>query len=71
MTEFDMQLKQTMRILLAKNALKPDSAAYGVAHQIIGKGMTSLSWRQRFVYLEQVIPLLRKYRLAPQPDWVL
>lgn len=71
MTQFDTQFKQSMRRLLAKNELKADSAAYDVAHQIIGEGMGSLSWRQRFIYLEEVVPLLRKHRLAPQPDWVL
>ena len=71
MTEFDTRLKQTMRILLAKDELQADSAGYGVAHQILGQGMGSLSWRQRFVYLEEVVPLLRKHRLATQPDWVL
>ena len=71
MTQFDRQFKQSMRGLLAKNELEADSAAYDVAHQIIEEGMASLSWRQRFIYLEEVVPLLRKHRLAPQPDWVL
>jgi hypothetical protein len=65
MTEFDTQLKQNMQTLLAKNEFQANSAAFGVANQIIGQGIGSLSWRQRFVYLEEVIPLLRKHRLAP------
>jgi hypothetical protein len=71
MTEFDVQLKQSMQTLIAKNAFEADSAAYSVAREIVLEGIASLSWRQRFVYLEQVVPLLRKYRLAPQPDWVV
>jgi hypothetical protein len=71
MTEFDAQLKHSMQTLLAKNALEADSAAYSVAREIMIKGIASLSWQQRFVYLEQVLPLLRKHRLAPQPDWVV
>ena len=71
MTQFDTHLKRSVRSLLAKNELHRDSAAYGVAHQIVGEGIVSLSWRQRLIYLEDVVPLLRKHHLAPQPDWVL
>jgi hypothetical protein len=71
LTRYDTQLKQNMQILLATDELQQDSAAFGIAKQIIRQGIGSLSWKQRFVYLDEMVPLLRKHRLPLQPDWDL
>lgn len=66
---FDTQLQQSMRALLANNALSDGTPAFAVAEQIVRQGFASLSWKQRFIYLEEMVPLLRRYGLTVGRDW--
>ena len=67
--EFDTQLQKSIQTLLQKNQFEPNSPAFGIAHQVVRQGIRSLSWKQRFVYLQQMEPLLRKYGLSVGREW--
>jgi len=54
----DDQLYAKIGTLLT-NHLSQDAPAFGVAMQVVRCGLGSLSWKQRFIYLGQVVPLLR------------
>jgi hypothetical protein len=66
---FDTQVQTSMRALLAKNELGDGTPAFAVAEQIIRQGFASLSWKQRFIYLEEMVPLLRSHGLSVGRDW--
>ncbi len=55
----DAQLYEKIRDLLLNNQLSEDSPAFRIAMQVVCRGLGSLSWKQRFIYLGQVVPLLR------------
>jgi hypothetical protein len=59
LNDFDTQLHENIRALLLNNELSEGAPAFGVATQVVHHGLGSLSWRQRFIYLGQVVPLLR------------
>lgn len=55
----DDQLYEKIRTLFLTNHLSQGAPAFGVAMQVLRRGLGSLSWKQRFIYLGQVAPLLR------------
>ena len=55
----DDQLYEKIRTLFLTNRLSQGAPAFGVAMQVVRCGLGSLSWKQRFIYLGQVVPLLR------------
>ena len=55
----DDQLHEKIRTLYLTNHLSQGAPAFGVAMQVLRCGLDSLSWKQRFIYLGQVMPLLR------------
>jgi hypothetical protein len=67
--DFDTQLQKSIQTLLQKNQFEPNSPAFGIAHQVVRQGIRSLSWKQRFVYLEQMEPLLRRHALSVGREW--
>ena len=69
LNDFDSQLQENIRTLLARNEVKDGSPAYGVALQVAREGLRSLSWKQRFIYLEEMVPLLRQHGLTAGLEW--
>ncbi|MCJ7528187.1 MAG: hypothetical protein MUO37_08785 [Methyloceanibacter sp.] len=69
LNDFDTQLQKNIQTLLQKNQFDPDSPAFGIAHQVVRQGIRSLSWKQSFVYLEQMEPLLRRHGLYIGREW--
>jgi hypothetical protein len=69
LNDFDTQLQKGIQTLLLTHQFEPTSPAFGIAHQVIRHGLRSLSWKQRFVYLEQMEPLLRRHGLAVGREW--
>jgi hypothetical protein len=67
--DFDTHLQKSIRTLLLKNEFEEGSPAFGIAHQVVRQGFHSLSWKQRFIYLEQMEPLLRRHGLCVGRDW--
>ena len=66
----DDQLYAKIRTLFLTNHLSQDAPAFGVAMQVVRCGLGSLSWRQRFIYLGQVVPLPRTMdALSSQPSF--
>jgi hypothetical protein len=59
LNDFDAQLHEDIRALIVKNELSEGGPAFGIAMQVVRRGFGSLSWKQRFIYLGQVVPLLR------------
>lgn len=55
----DAQLYEKIRTLLLTNQLSEGAPAFRIAMQVVRYGLDSLSWKQRFIYLGQVVPLLR------------
>jgi len=55
----DDRLYEKIRTLFLTNRLSQGVPAFGVAMQVVRCGLGSLSWKQRFIYLGQVVPLLR------------
>ena len=55
----DSQLYEKIHRLLLNNQLGEGGAAVPIAMQVVRNGLSSLSWKQRFTYLGQVVPLLR------------
>ena len=55
----DDRLYERIRTLLLTNRLSQGVPAFGVAMQVVRYGLGSLSWKQRFIYLGQVVPLLK------------
>jgi hypothetical protein len=45
--------------LFLTNHLSQGAPAFGVAMQVVRCGLGSLSWKQHFIYLGQVVPLFR------------
>jgi hypothetical protein len=66
-TDFDAQVQKNIRTLLSKNELKVGTPAFGIAIQVAREGFRSLSWKQRFVYLEEIAPILQRHGLAIAP----
>jgi len=69
LNDFDTQLQKSMRTLLLKNEFEEGSPAFGIADQVVRQGFRSLSWKQRFIYLEQLEPLLRRSGLSVGREW--
>lgn len=59
LNDFDNQLQKNLRCLLSRNQLSEGTPAFGIAKQVARHGLGSLCWKQRFIYLGQVVPLLR------------
>lgn len=55
----DSQLYEKILVLLSNNQLGEGGRAVRIAMQVVRYGLGSLSWQQRFIYLGQVVPLLR------------
>jgi hypothetical protein len=66
-TDFDAHVQKNMRTLLSKNELNEDTPAFGIAIQVVREGLRSLSWKQRFVYLEEIAPMLQRHGLTIAP----
>ena len=69
LNDFDTRLQENIRTLLLKNELREGTPAFGIAVQVLDQGLRSLSWKQRFVYLGEMAPLLRRHGPAPGPEW--
>jgi hypothetical protein len=69
LNDFNTRLEENIRTLLLKNELKEGSIAFGVATQVVRQGFRSLSWKQRFIYLEEMVPLLRRHGLTMGRKW--
>ena len=59
LNDFDAQLHENIRALILNNEISQGALAFGIAMQVVRCGFGSLSWKQRFIYLGQVVPLLR------------
>lgn len=66
--DVDTQIQNQIRTLSARNELSSDALASGVAAQIVQAGLGSLSWKERFVFLGRVVPLLRTLNLPSYPS---
>ena len=55
----DDQLYEKIYALMLNNRLGEGGPAVPIAMQVVRNGLGSLSWKQRFTYLGQVVPLLR------------
>jgi hypothetical protein len=64
LNNFDAVVQENIQTLLTKSEIRKDSPAFGIAVQVSRHGFRSLSWKQRFIYLEELEPLLRKHGLA-------
>jgi hypothetical protein len=64
LNNFDAVVQENIQTLLTKREIEKDSPAFGIAMQVSRQGFRSLSWKQRFIYLEELEPLLRKHGLA-------
>jgi hypothetical protein len=64
LNNFDIVVQENIQTLLTKSEIEKDSPAFGIAMQVSRQGFRSLSWKQRFIYLEELEPLLRKHGLA-------
>ena len=69
LTDFNAQLQKNIRTLVSRNELTQGTPAFGIAMQVISCGVHSLSWKQRFTYLEEVAPLLRSHGLTAGREW--
>jgi hypothetical protein len=69
LNDFNDQLQENIRTLLSRNELTQGTPAFGIATQIISRGFRSLSWKQRFIYLEEMAPLLRRHGLTAGREW--
>jgi hypothetical protein len=58
--DFDQQLHDDVEDLVAEGLLDRDSAAYGIAQQMITDGPRSMSNAQEAVYESVVVPALRE-----------
>jgi hypothetical protein len=59
LNDFDTWVQENLRCLLSTNQLTEGTPAFGIAKQAARHGLGSLCWKQRFIYLGQVMPLLR------------
>ena len=55
--DFDIRLQENIQSLLSQRELSDGTPAFGIAAQILSQGFHSLSWKQRFVYLEELAPI--------------
>lgn len=69
LNDFEIRLQKSLRTLLLKNEFEEGTPAFGIAHQVVRQGFRSLSWKQRFIYLEQMEPLLRRHGLSVGCEW--
>jgi len=69
LNDFDTRLQENIRTLLLMNELKEGTPAFGIAIQVLHQGLRSLSWKQRFVYLGEMVPLLRRHGLRSGHEW--
>ena len=67
--DFDVRLQENIQSLLSKSELRDGTPAFGIAAQILSQGFHSLSWKQRFVYLEELAPILRRHGLKMGQEW--
>jgi hypothetical protein len=68
--DFDSRVQENIRFLfLLKDELRNGTPAHGVAAQIVSQGFPSLSWKQRFLYLEELAPMLRRHGLKLGQEW--
>ena len=67
--DFDVRLQENIQSLLSKSELSDGTPAFGIAAQILSQGFHSLSWKQRFVYLEELAPILRRHGLKMGQEW--
>ena len=69
LNNFEIRVQEDIRMLLSKNELSDGTPAFGIAMQIVRQGFRSLSWKQRFIYLEEMVPLLRRHGLSAGREW--
>ena len=69
LNDFDTRLQENIRTLLLKNELREGTPPFGIAIQVVRQGLRSLSWKQRFIYLEEMVPLLRRHGLTSGREW--
>ena len=67
--DFDIRLRENIQSLLSKSELRDGTPAFGIATQILSQGFHSLSWKQRFAYLEELAPKLRQHGLKMGQEW--
>jgi hypothetical protein len=66
LSDFDTRLEENTWTLLLKDELKESTPAFGIAIQVLRQGLRSLAWKQRFVYLGEMTPLLRRHELTSE-----
>jgi hypothetical protein len=59
LSDFEAELREQTRSLLATNALSGDPSALRIAARIVRSGFVMLSWQERFLFLGRVSPLLQ------------
>ena len=69
LNNFDAELRENICALLIRNELRKGIPAFGVAVKVVHDGLRSLSWQQRFVYLDEMVPLLRKHGYMAGPNF--
>jgi hypothetical protein len=67
LSDFDVQVQNNIRTLLLKHELKEGTPAFGVAIQVIRQGFVHYPGSKRFIYLEEMEPLLRRRKLRVAP----
>ena len=65
--DYDEEFYEMIRALVDRGDLEEKSPAYGIAMQVVDRGESSLSAKQRYVYEKEVVALLRKR--APVTDY--
>lgn len=58
--DFDEELHDAIADLVAQGEIEANSAAHGIARQVIDLGYMSLSAAQKYIYDTQVIPALKR-----------
>ena len=69
LNDFDTRSQENIRTLLLKNELREGTPAFGIAVQVVRQGLRSLTWKQRFVYLGEMVPLIRRHELTSGHEW--
>ena len=64
----DFELSERLQELIDGGFLDKGSAAFGITRQVIDGGTGTLSDKQRFVYVTDVEPLLKRQQPAPDYD---
>jgi len=59
-SHIDFELHERIEDLVASGLLDQESDAYRISQQVIDRGYTSLSEKQKYIYDSVVVPALKK-----------